>query len=63
MGHGDQFKPAVVDAKNFVALKVESGNVAFYLFVVGGVAKAQVAISRYQVKQVLEDALCVTLAQ
>jgi hypothetical protein len=39
-----QLQAAVVDAEDFVALEVELLGVAANLLVVGGVAKAQVAV-------------------
>ena len=55
--HGDQFKPAVVDAENFIALEIQAGDIAPDLLVVGRIAKAQVAVPGFKRQQVGRDAL------
>ena len=61
--HGDELQAAVVNAKNFVALEVELLGVAADLLVAGGIAKAQIAVCRLQLQQVLGDPLPVGGAQ
>ena len=59
VGHGHQLQAPVIDAKNFIALKVQLGHVAANLVVVGGIAKAQVAVGGGQCQQVGGNAIAV----
>ena len=61
--HRNQFEVAVVNAKNFVALKVQLFNIAVDLVFVGVVAKAQVAVRVVQRQQVRGNALAVGRAE
>ena len=63
VGHGDQLQAAVVDAEDFVAAEVELLCIAADLLVIGGIAKAQVAVSGLQFEQMGGDALAVRQAQ
>ena len=59
MRHGNQFELAVVDAEDFVAFEIQAVHIALNLLVVGGVAKAQIAVLRLQRQQMLRNALTV----
>ena len=63
VGHGNQLQAAVVDAEDFVAAEVELLCIAADLLVIGGIAKAQVAVSGLQLEQMGGDALAVRRAQ
>ena len=63
VGHGDQLQAAVEDAKDVVALKVQAVGIAHHLLVIGGIAKAQVAVTFIELEQVGADACAVALGQ
>ena len=63
MGHGNQFQAPVVNAENFVPLKIELLGIAANLFIIGRIAKAQITVRWLQQQQVLRDALAVGGAQ
>ena len=63
MGHGDQLEAAVEDTEDIVTLEVQLLHIARHLFVVGRIAKTQIAIPRIQLEQVLGNAVTVARAQ
>jgi hypothetical protein len=52
MGHGNEFKPSVVNTKNLVAFEIQTTDVAPNLLIMGDIPKTQISIMRPQRQQV-----------
>jgi hypothetical protein len=55
MGHGHNFQAPVEHTIDVISAKIEFGHVIVYLFVCGGVAKAQIPVVWFQALQMRTD--------